>query len=118
MLTLSLEDILLRVLSATLSVSEAICRTMVLLGTLPSCSELSLSAADLLVFFFPFFLPTFFGMVNEDTLEVPHVSISIETSAYYKEDLEAPRNTLSAILFISLSCSLLDPVLLRTLTHA
>ena len=75
-LTLSLDEIPLRLLPATLSVSEAICCTMVLFGTFPSCIELSRSSVDLLDFFLPFFLPTFLGIMSQNTSEVSHVDIS------------------------------------------
>lgn len=83
-LTLSLEDVPPRLLPATLSVSDAICCTMVLFGTVPSWRDLSRSATDLLDFFFPFFFPTFFGMTNGNNLDELRACISIKISAYYK----------------------------------
>lgn len=83
-LTLSLEDVPPRLLPATLSVSDAICCTMVLFGTVPSSRDLSRSVTDLLDFFFPFFFPTFFGMTNGNNLDELRACISIKISAYYK----------------------------------
>ena len=81
LLTLSLEDVPLSLLLATLSVSEAICCTMSWFGTLPSCNERSRSSPDLLDFFFAFFLPTFFGMMikNTSNVNLSQIDISTET---------------------------------------
>lgn len=75
----------LRLLPATLSVSEAICCTIVLFGTLPNCTELSRSSEDLLDFFLAFFLPTFFGIMSENTSEVSHAGISYRNNANNKD---------------------------------
>ena len=100
----------LRLLPATLSVSEAICCTMVLFGTFPSCIERS--SADLLDFFLPFFLPAFFGIMSQNTSEVSHVDISHRKIGSNNDYEDCKRDQIksrsrqsepSAILFTSLS---------------
>ena len=121
LLTLSLEDVPLSLLLATLSVSEAICCTMSWFGTLPSCNERSRSSPDLLDFFFAFFLPTFFGMTSKNTsiVSLSQIDISTETTGTAKrrnrhrgvKELSRKELAVRHIVYLRCQVFILDPVL-------